>query len=146
MKHESWLLLGLGFFFGLTALVYWLWSSEQSGSIMLLASLLLGLLPGSYFFWWSRRMRVRPSDSTDATIKEGSGFVETFPGSSIWPFILGSGAFFVGMALVFGTWLAVPAAGLVIWGMIGGVAESRRGTFDAHIPHHEPTHSPTTPS
>lgn len=145
MKHESWLLLGLGSFFGLTALVYWLWSSEQSGSVMLFASLFLGLLPGSYFFWWSRRMRSRPSDSTDATIAEGAGFVETFPGSSIWPFILGSAAFFIGMALVFGIWLGVPAAGLLIWGLLGGVAESRRGEFDAHVPHHEPPRR-TTPA
>lgn len=141
MKHESWLLIGLGLFFGLTALVYWLWSSEQAGSVMLLASLFLGLLPGGYFFWWSRRMRTRPSDSSDATIEEGAGFIETFPGSSIWPFILGGGAFFIGMALVFGIWLGVPAVGLIIWGMLGGVAESRRGQFDVHVAHHDVPHA-----
>ena len=143
MKHESWLMLGLGVFFGLTALVYWLWSSEQAGSIMLLASLLLGLLPGSYFLWWSRRMLTRPSDSADATVAEGAGFVETFPGSSIWPFILGSGCLFIGMALVFGSWLGVPAAGLIIWAMLGGVSESRRGEFARHVPHHGGTEDPS---
>jgi hypothetical protein len=130
MKHESLLLLGLGAFFGLTAVVYWLWSGEQAGSVMLVASCGLGFLPGSYYLWWSRRMHARPSDR-DSTIAEGAGYVATFPGSSIWPFILGMGAFCIGLALVFGIWLAVPALGLIIWALLGGVVESRHGDHSA---------------
>jgi hypothetical protein len=127
MKHESWLMLGLGLFFALTGVVYWLWSSENGGSVMLVASGLLGFLPGSYYLWWSTRMRQRPSDNPAASVSDGAGFVETFPGSSIWPFILGMGAFCIGLALSFGTWFAVPAIGLVIWALLGAVTESRRG-------------------
>ena len=135
MKHESWLMLGLGVFFALTGIVYWLWSSENGGTVMLVASGLLGFLPGSYYLWWSKRMRERPSDNPSASIADGAGFVETFPGSSIWPFILGMGAFCVGLALSFGTWFAVPAIGLVIWALTGAVTESRRGGQASSSPH-----------
>jgi hypothetical protein len=78
-------------------------------------------------------MRPRPSDREDATIADGAGVVDTFPGSSIWPFMLGMGAFSAALALVFGTWFALPAAALVVWAMLGAVTESRRG--GAPTPH-----------
>jgi Cytochrome c oxidase subunit IV len=127
MKVEAKLLLGLGLSFFVMGVIYWFWSGENAGSMMLVASGGLGFLPGSYYLWWSNRMRVRASDRDDATIAEGAGFVETFPGSSIWPFTLGMGAFFIGLALVFGTWFGIPAAGLVVWALLGAVNESRRG-------------------
>ena len=101
---------------------------------MLVASGGMGFLPGSYYLWWSNRMRERASDRDDATIAEGAGVVETFPGSSIWPFTLGMGTFCIALALVFGTWFGIPAAGLIIWALLGAVNESRRGGTD------QPTH------
>ena len=127
-------MLGLGAFFLATGIVYWLWSGEDAGGMMLIASGGLGFLPGGYYLWWSNRMRERPSDRSDATVADGAGVVDTFPGSSIWPFILGMGAFCAGLALVFGTWFALPAAGLVIWALLGAVTESRRGG-GASTPH-----------
>jgi hypothetical protein len=134
MKSEAKLLIGLGLFFGVLFATYWFWSHETSGSVMLFASIFLGLLPGSYYLWWSRRMHARPSDRDDATIADGAGVVETFPGSSIWPFILGMGAMCLGLSLVFGTWFVVPTIGLVIWALLGAVTESRRG--DPRSAHH----------
>lgn len=132
-------MLGLGLFFALTGVVYWLWSGENAGSVMLVASGGLGFLPGSYYMWWSNRMRLRASDDSKASIPDGAGFVETFPGSSIWPFILGMGTFCIALALSFGTWFAVPAIGLVIWALLGAVSESRRGDFHSsgqdHVSH-----------
>jgi len=127
VKVEAKLLLALGLFFFLMGVAYWFWSHENAGSLMLVASGGLGFLPGSYYLWWSNRMRERASDRDDATIAEGAGVVETFPGSSIWPFTLGMGAFCIALALVFGTWFGIPAAGLVIWALLGAVNESRRG-------------------
>jgi len=68
--------------------IYWFWSYEQGGTVMLAGTTLLGLLPGSYYLWWSTRMKPRPEDRTDATIEEGTGVIGSFPSSSIWPFIL----------------------------------------------------------
>jgi hypothetical protein len=134
VKTEAKLLLGLGLCFFLMGLVYWFWSGENAGAMMLLASGGLGFLPGSYYLWWSNRMRERASDRDDATIADGAGVVETFPGSSIWPFILGMGAMCLGLSLVFGTWFVVPTIGLVIWALLGAVTESRRG--DPRSAHH----------
>ena len=138
MKHEAKLLIGVGAFFSLTDIVYWFWGyhylagnnsagPEQSGTVMLIGTVLLGLVPGSYYFWWSRHMRPRPEDREDATIEEGSGVIGAFPSSSIWPFVLGMGAFLLALASVFGIWLLVPAFSLVFSAAIGYTAESRRG-------------------
>ena len=127
MKVEARFLLGLGLFFGLIGLVYWLWSGEDAGGVMLGAAMLLGFLPGSYYLYWSRRMDPRPEDDPSATPASGAGVVGAFPGSSIWPFTLGMGAFVTVLALVFGIWLLLPGLSLVAWALLGGVAESRRG-------------------
>jgi hypothetical protein len=138
MKTEAKLLIGVGAFFSITDIVYWFWGyhylagnnsagPEQSGTVMLIGTVLLGLVPGSYYFWWSRHMRPRPEDRSDATIEEGSGVIGAFPSSSIWPFVLGMGVFLIALAAVFGIWLLVPAFSLVFSAAIGYTAESRRG-------------------
>jgi hypothetical protein len=138
MKTEAKLLIGVGAFFSITDIVYWFWGyhflagnsstgPEQSGTVMLIGTVLLGMVPGSYYFWWSRHMRPRPEDREDATIEEGSGVIGAFPSSSIWPFVLGMGAFLIALAAVFGIWLLVPAFCLVFSAAIGYTAESRRG-------------------
>ncbi len=127
MKVEAKILLILGLFFGIVAAVYWRWSVENAGGVMLVAAMLLGFLPGSYYWWWSRRMRTRPEDDPTATPAQSAGVVGAFPGTSIWPFTMGMGAFFVVLALVFGIWLLVPGIALVTWALLGGIAEGRRG-------------------
>jgi hypothetical protein len=94
---------------------------------MMFAGMLLGFLPGSYFYWWSRRMKMRPEDNPHATQSESAGVVGSFPGTSIWPFTLAMGTFFVVLALVFGIWFLVPGLALVVWALLGGTAEGRRG-------------------
>jgi hypothetical protein len=127
MKSEARLLLFLGTFFGLMMVVYWFWSHENAGSVMMFCGMLLCFLPGSYYLFWSRRMKPRAEDDPHATQASGAGIVGTFPGTSIWPFTLGMGAFFIVLALVFGIWLLVPGLGLAFWAIIGGTAEGRRG-------------------
>ena len=127
MKVEARILLYLGLFFGLMCVVYWFWGHEDAGGVMMFGGMLLGFLPGGYYYWWSRRMAPRPEDRSDATIEEGAGVIATFPGSSIFPFTLGIGAWISVLALVFGAWLFVPGIGLITWALLGGTAESRRG-------------------
>lgn len=138
MKMEARLLIGVGAFFSMTDIVYWFWGyhylagnhvtgPEQSGTAMLIGTVLLGFVPGAYYFWWSRRMRPRPEDRSDATIEDGSGVIGSFPSSSIWPFVLGMGCFGIALSAVFGMWLIIPAFSLVVSAAIGYTAESRRG-------------------
>ena len=142
MKIESVFLIGVGLFFGCVGLIYWFLSYEDGGFLMLIGTCCLGFLPGSYYFFWHRRFHGykyffwgrldravgdRPEDRTDATIEEGAGVISSFPGSSVWPFTLGMGAFALVLALVFGTWLALIGLSLMLTALIGVTAESRRG-------------------
>ena len=127
MKVEAYVLLFVGAFFAVVCTVYWFWSYETSGTLMLLGTCLLGFLPGGYYYWWSRRMKPRASDDAHASLEEGAGVVGAFPSSSVWPFVLGIGAASVGLALVFGPWTAVIGFVLAGAAVIGVIRESRRG-------------------
>ncbi len=127
MRVEAKVLLVLAAFAIVITPVYWFTSYDDGGAIMLLAFGLLGLLPGSYYYWWSRRMLPRPEDRADARPADSSGVIGAFPGSSIWPFVLGIGAAFIAIALVFGAWTALFGGVLVITAVIGVIVESRRG-------------------
>jgi len=142
VKTEAIFLIGVGIFFGAIGAIYWFISYEDGGGMMLLGSCLLGLLPGLYYFYWHRRFHgsryfywgrldhvagERPEDHPDAAIEDGAGVVDSFPGSSIWPFVLGMGAFLLVLSLVFGVWLLPLGVGLILTALIGVTAESRRG-------------------
>lgn len=148
MKIESLLLLGVGIFFGVVALVYWFWATQayhlpdESGYLMLIGTFLLGVVPGLYYWFWHQRFKgrryfywghldravgMRPEDRSDAEIADGAGTISSFPGSSIWPFVLGGGALLLVNGLVFGWWIALPGVALIIGALVGVTAESRRG-------------------
>jgi hypothetical protein len=127
MRIEARIMVGVGFFFAVVGVGYWYWSYEQSGTAMLLGSMLFGLLPGSYLLWWSHRMKPRPEDRSEATIEDGAGTIGAFPGSSIWPFVMGMSLFSCALSAVFGFWLLAPGLVGVFCAAIGYTVESRRG-------------------
>jgi hypothetical protein len=141
MKIEGLFLIFVGLFFGAIGLIYWFIAYEDGGGMMLLGSCLLGLLPGSFYYYWHRRflgyryffwgkmpaVGERPEDRSDASIAEGAGVISSFPGSSIWPLCMGLGAFLFTMTFIFGTWFIPPAVCLIVFALVGVTAESRRG-------------------
>ncbi len=127
MKIESYVLLFMAAFGAVICAVYWFTSYEDAGSIMLGAFGLLGLLPGGYYYWWSRRMSPRPEDDPEATQAQGAGVVGAFPSTSIWPFVLGAAALLIALSLVFGFWTAIFGFTLAVSAVIGVIVESRRG-------------------
>ncbi len=58
---------------------------------------------------------------------DGAGAIDSFPGSSIWPFVMGMGAFLLVLSMVFGVWLTFLAVPLILTALTGVTAESRRG-------------------
>jgi hypothetical protein len=127
VKVEAYVLLFVGAFFGCVGVAYWLLSHETSGTAMLFGTMMLGFFPGTYYFWWSRRMRPRAEDNPDAEPADGAGVVAAFPSTSVWPFVLGLGATFVALALVFGFWTAPVGFALGFAAVLGVIRESRRG-------------------
>jgi hypothetical protein len=120
--------LGIGSFFLLTLLIYFFWSRESTGSVLLLASAGLGIMPGLYIGWWSRRMQPRLED-TEVEPKDITGVIGQFPENTIFPFTLGIGLWLVGLAFVFGLWFAIIGLGFVFGAAIGATQESKRASF-----------------
>jgi hypothetical protein len=127
MKVEAYFLLFLAAFGAVAAAAYWFTAYDDGGGIMLVATCLLGLLPGSYYLWWSKRMTPRAEDNPRAEPEDGEGVVGTFPSSSIWPFVLGLAVAMIGLSLVFGFWTAIFGFSLAISAVAGVIAESRHG-------------------
>ena len=127
MRIEALILIGVAVFFAIIGVFYWFLAYEDGGTAMLVGTTLLGLLPGSYYLWWSLRMKPRPEDREEASIEEGAGVIGSFPGSSVWPFVLGMGLFLIVLSLVFGLWLMAPGFALAVSAAIGVTVESRRG-------------------
>jgi hypothetical protein len=127
MKVDGLFLAGIGVFFGIIGIIYWFTSYDDGGFMMLIGSALLGIFPGSYYLWWSYRMKLRPDDDPDADVAEGAGTIDSFPGPTIWPFVLGMGAMFITLTFIFGLWLAPIGGALMLSAAIGVTAESRRG-------------------
>jgi len=46
MRDESVFLIGVGVFFGIVGLIYWLTAYEDAGGVLLLGTCFLGLVPG----------------------------------------------------------------------------------------------------
>jgi hypothetical protein len=76
-------------------------------------------------------MPERPEDG-DTTVVEGQGYIGSFPGSSIWPFVLGMGCWLMVLALTFGSWLAVIGVPVISFALAGATAEGRRGGVAGH--------------
>jgi len=132
-RVEALVFLGTALFFAIILGVYWFTSYEHAGSVMLFMTVFLGIVPGSYLFWWgwSRggNMPARPEDSDEAELEDGAGTVGAFPSSSIWPFCMGISAAVVCLALVFGAWLGVLGGAGVVATLIGYTLETRRGGY-----------------
>jgi hypothetical protein len=124
---EAYVMLAIAGFFAVIAAAYWFTSHEHAGSVMLLFTVFLGLIPGSYLLWWGFNMPPRPEDRDAGTHADAAGTVGAFPSSSIWPFVFGMSAALIALAFVFGPWLAVFGSAGMAAGVVGYSVESRRG-------------------
>lgn len=125
MKVEGLVFAGTAAFFAVVAGVYWFTSYEEAGSVMLALTVGLGLIPGVWLLWWSRRMEPRPEDREDATLADGVGTVGAFPGPTGWPVTLAAGAVIAANGIAFGIWPAVPGFVLIVIAACGTVMSSR---------------------
>ncbi len=125
MKVESLFYLGVTAFFVVIGTIYWFASYEDAGTTMLAASSLLGLLAGGYLLLQSRKFPPRPEDRPDATLADGAGPVDRFPASTVWPFVFGFGATVLATGFVFGVWVVLGGAIVLVFGVIGMIRQSR---------------------
>lgn len=126
MRGEWFLALCTAVFLGVTGIVYWVWSGETSGTVMLFFGFLAyGLLFAFMLVVWLRRKRTpRPEDRMDAEVEDGAGEIAFFPSNSIWPVAMGSGAIALAIGAAFGKWFWAIGGVLMIGALIGFAVEA----------------------
>ncbi|MGI8683799.1 MAG: aa3-type cytochrome oxidase subunit IV [Acidimicrobiales bacterium] len=128
MKVEGLVFVGWAAFFALVGAVYWFTSYEVAGTTMLVLCVGLGLMPGLWLLWWSRRMAPRPEDRPDADHDDGAGVVGAFPGPTAWPVTIAIGAVLAANGIAFGIWPAVPGFVLIVLAACGAIMSGRPRT------------------
>jgi hypothetical protein len=129
VKAEWKLCLGAGLFLGATAIVYWFWSKEDTGTVCLVFGAVAYTMIFGYLFYQGRKQGgVRPEDNPDGTSADGAGPVDFFPSSSMWPFGIGVGMVTATLGFIFGTWYLVIGLLVTVGGIIAFAteAEARR--------------------
>ncbi|SHG58956.1 Cytochrome c oxidase subunit IV [Jatrophihabitans endophyticus] len=131
MKVEARVFLGVAVFMWLSAIGYGVWTSlpnsfshgqiEPVGvAALILSGGLLGI-PGSFFFFVSRRIDPRPEDRNEAEIAEMAGDFGFFSPGSYWPVGIALSAMVAGFALAFvQVWLLIVAVVMLMF-TIGGL-------------------------
>ncbi len=127
MKVEYRIYMGIGLFVAVVMVFYFFTAKEYGGATMLFGTAGLGIMPALYMGWWKKRMDPRPEDNENATMESARGAVGAFPSHTIWPFVLGMGAFLSALSLVFGGWMIVMGGALMIFAVTSVTLESRRG-------------------
>jgi len=118
MKFEARIFLWLALFMFVVAAVYGWWTHHDRGEVeaagtaaLILSGGLLGL--GGTFFWFvSRRIDLRPEDRNDAEIAEGAGELGFFSPGSYWPIGI------AGAASAAGVGFAIAQLWLIIIGIV----------------------------
>ena len=126
MRGEWFLALCTAVFLGVTGLVYWVWSGEVSGTVMLtFGCFAYGLMFLFMLIVFLRRKRIpRAEDRHDAAIEEGAGEVGFFPGNSIWPIAMGLSAIALAIGLAYGKWFWAIGGVLLLGTIIGFAVEA----------------------
>ncbi len=126
MKGEWVLALCTAVFLAIVGVIYWVWSGEVSGTVMLFfGGIAYALLFAFMLLVFLRRKRIpRPEDRNDAEIEDGAGEIAFFPGNSIWPVAMGSGAIALAIGAAFGKWFWAIGAILMLGALIGFAVEA----------------------
>jgi hypothetical protein len=125
MKHEWVLALGISVFLAIVAIVYFAWSGEFSGSVMLtFGAFAYAIMFGYILLQYLRRHRIPRVEDRDATPEEGAGDIAFFPGNSIWPAAMGLGAVSLAIGLAFGKWFWAIGGILLVGAIVGFAVEA----------------------
>lgn len=127
MKAETWTIIGVGIFFGITAPVYWLLSNDWTGTSALTMTFLLFALLGFYLGVVAKQIPDRPEDRSDGEISDGAGELGFFPPYSWWPLFTAMALTVVVLGVAIGWWLFIIGAGLISMTISGWMFEYYRG-------------------
>jgi hypothetical protein len=119
VKVEGYVFVFFAVFLTGCSVVYWWLSEEPTGTTALVVSVGLGALIGGYLLFTARRMPPRPQDLPDAEIADGSGELGSFSPHSYWPVLLSAAAGLFLLGVIFGIWLSLIGAALLVYSVLG---------------------------
>ena len=129
MKFEGGLFIGCAIFFGVVDVIYWFLSKEVTGTTALALAVALALLTGFYLLFTGRRLPLRPEDTPDGEIEEGTGELGFFSPHSWWPLYVGLAAALAAFGVAVGWWLFLIGLLALFLTVIGFVFEYYRGIY-----------------
>jgi len=111
VKVEAWIFGANAIFFVVITPIYWLMSSDWTGTSALFMTAALALLVTFYLGFTARRMEPRPEDRAEAEIVEGAGELGFFPPYSWQPLYCALALAVCVLGVVFGWWLFLIGVG-----------------------------------
>ncbi len=129
LRVEGYLFILCAVFFGVSDIVYWVWSKDPTGTTALGLTVGLAGLVGFYLLFTGQRIGLRPEDNPDGEISEGAGELGFYSPHSWWPLFTALAAALAALGLVIGWWLFIIGVFAVILATIGFVFEYYRGHF-----------------
>ncbi|GAA0673110.1 cytochrome c oxidase subunit 4 [Kitasatospora atroaurantiaca] len=123
MKDEAYLFTGVAVFFAVTASIYGVFSNEPAGTTALTVSFLMSTLIALFLWVHYERYGRRLQDRTDVPIMEGAGPLDFFPPHSLYPVVTAVGLTLMALGVVYGLWLFLIGAGVLLPGVVGFVFE-----------------------
>lgn len=127
MKIEGLFFAAGAVFFGALAVIYWVFSSDPTGTTALSLTTGLSFLIGYYLLFTAHRIDPRPEDDQQAEISEGAGELGFFSPHSWWPLPVGAFGAITFLGVIFGWWLILIGAAGLAFSTVGLVFEYYRG-------------------
>jgi len=127
LKTESRIFLIIAVFCFIATAVYASWAKEVVGIVGISLTGGLCFIIGTYFWFVSRRVELRPEDNPDGEISDGAGELGFFSPGSYWPIGLAAGAALAGISLAFFyAWLIAISVAIIL-AMVAGLL------FEYHV-------------
>lgn len=124
MKIEFYFFAFVAVFIAGGAGIYWFTSHEAAGTALLLFTAGLGTIISSYLYLTARRFDgERPEDRPEAEIAEGAGEVGFFSPMSWWPLPSAFGAAVCAVGIVYGWWIFLGGACILLPSLGGLIYE-----------------------
>lgn len=116
-------------FYLLIALVYGVWSKDETGIVLLVFTGALAFLIAFFVLHTSKRVYPRPEDRKDAVQSDADIDYGFYSPHSWWPLPVAACAAIVAFGFVYAAWIVVAGAALLILSLIGFVFEYYRGDY-----------------
>lgn len=117
---------GCAFYF-LIALIYGVWSKDETGIVLLIFTGCLAFLIAFFVLHTSKRVYPRPEDRKEALQEDADIDYGFYSPHSWWPLPVAACAAITAFGLVYAAWIVVAGAALLILSLIGFVFEYYRG-------------------